>query len=145
MAYAAAYLATHADPNEPMVFIASDQSIKNNKLLIDCLKEAEKIILKTKKMMDIAIDPTFPNVNLGYTKIGKLYKKIGKIKIYQFKGQKEKPDLKLAKKLLSSGDYLWHACFFMWTPKLLLESYKRYAPGIYQPIERIINAFKQKK
>ncbi|MCL5794822.1 MAG: sugar phosphate nucleotidyltransferase [Patescibacteria group bacterium] len=144
MAYASAYLATHADPDEPMAFIASDHMIKNPQLLIKCLLEAEKIIKKTQQMMDIAIVPTFPNVNLGYTKIGKLIKKIGNIKIYQFKGHKEKPDLATAKKFIASGNYLWHANYFMWTPKLLLEAYKQYAPGIYQPIEKIISAFKHK-
>lgn len=144
MAFAAAYLATKADADEPMVFIASDHMIKNSSLLVKSLKEAEKIIKKTKKMMDIAITPTFPNVNLGYTKIGKLYKKIDDIKIFEFKGHKEKPDLATAQKFMRDGNFLWHANFFMWTPRLLLEAYKKYAPAIYQPIEEIIKAYKQK-
>jgi len=80
---------------------------------------------------------------LGYTRIGKLYKKIGKIKIYEFKGHKEKPDFPTAKKLLATGEYLWHASFFMWTPKALLNAYKKYAPEIYSPIEKITEALKK--
>lgn len=143
LAYAASFLSVKADPNEPMVFICSDHYIKNPELFVKCLKEAEKIIKKTGKMMDIAIAPTFPNINLGYTRIGKLYKKIGQIKIYEFKGHKEKPDLATAKKLLASGEYLWHASFFMWTPQALLAAYKKYAPKIYGPMEKIIKALKQ--
>lgn len=143
MAYAASYLSVKTDPDEPMAFICSDHYIKNSELLVKCLMEAEKIIKKTGKMMDIGIIPTFPNVNLGYTRIGKLYKKIGKIKIYEFRGQKEKPDLATAKKLLASGEYLWHASFFMWTPKLLLNAYKKYAPEIYGPIAKITKALKR--
>lgn len=145
LAYASAYLSVHADPNEPMVFIASDHYIKNTELLIRCLKEAEKMIKNTDKMLDIAIDPTFPNINLGYTKIGKLHKTINGIKFYNFLEHKEKPDLATAKKFLKSKSYLWHASFFMWTPKLLLEAYKNYAPEIYNPIEKIIKLFKQNK
>lgn len=143
MAYAASYLSVKADPDEPMAFIASDHYIKDTNLLIKCLMEAEKIIKKTGKMMDIAITPTFPNINLGYTRIGKLYKQIDKIKIYEFKGHKEKPDLVMAKKLLATGEYLWHASFFMWTPKLLLNAYKKYAPEIYKPIEKIAKALEK--
>lgn len=144
MAYVVAYLSVFSDPNEPMAFIASDHYIKKPKLLVKYLKQSEKIINKTGKMVDIAITPTFPNVNLGYTKIGKLYKKIGDIEFFEFKGQKEKPDLATAKKFIKSGNYLWHASFFMWTPKLLLNAYKKYAPEIYQPIEKIMRAFGQK-
>ncbi|MCL5795798.1 MAG: sugar phosphate nucleotidyltransferase [Patescibacteria group bacterium] len=143
LAYASAYLSVKADPNEPMVFIASDHYIKNTKLLIQCLKEAEKMIKKTGKMLDIAIEPTFPNINLGYTKIGKMHKEINNVKFFEFLGQKEKPDLATAKKFLKSNNYLWHASFFMWTPKLLLEAYKKYAPEIYKPISKIITAFKK--
>src|SRR3990167_8588904 len=144
MAYAAAYLSVNADLNEPMAFIASDHYIKDPDLLVECLRESEKIIKETKKMVDIAITPDFPNVNLGYTKIGKKYKDINGIKFYYFAGHKEKPDLKTAKEFIRSKNYLWHANFFMWTPMLLLEAYKKYAPEIYNPIEKIIEAFKHK-
>ena len=143
MAFAAAYLFVKADQNEPMAFIASDHYIKDPDQLVQCLKESEKLINETKKMIDIAITPTFPNVNLGYTKIGKKYKEINGIKFYHFEGQIEKPDLITAKKFLRSKNYLWHASFFMWTPKLLLESYKKYAPEIYNPIEKVISAMKK--
>lgn len=140
MAFAAAYLFAKSDPDEPMAFIASDHYIKDPKKLVQCLKEAEKIIKQDGKMIDIAIAPTFPNVNLGYTKIGKLHKEVNGIKFYQFLGHKEKPNLVTAKKFIKSNNYLWHANFFMWTPKLLLEAYKKYAPKIYKPIEKIIPA-----
>lgn len=144
MAFAAAYLSIKANPNEPMAFIASDHFIKDPDQLVQCLKESEKIINETGKMIDIAITPTFPNINLGYTKIGKKYKEINGIKFYNFEGQKEKPDLATAKKFVRSKNYLWHANFFMWTPKLLLEAYKKYAPEIYNPIEKVISAMKKK-
>lgn len=144
MAYAAAYLSVYSNPDEPMAFIASDHYIKEPKLLVRCLKEAEKMIKKTGKMLDIAITPTSPNVNLGYTKIGKLYQKINDIKFYHFAGQTEKPDLFTAKKFLKDKNYLWHASFFMWTPRLLLKAYQKYAPEIYGPIAKIIKTFKHK-
>ena len=143
MAYAAAYLYVHSDPNEPMAFIPSDHFIKDTELFINCFEEAEKVIEKTNNMIDIAIVTTFPNITLGYTKIGKLINENNGIKFYEFKGQIEKPDLKTAKKFHKSANYLWHANYFMWTPKLLLEAYKKYAPEIYVPIEKIIQALKK--
>jgi len=143
MAYAAAYLFTKANPNESMAFIPSDHYIQDNQLFINCFKEAEKMINKTNKMIDIAITTTFPNITLGYTKIGNLHCLANNIKFYEFKGQVEKPDLPTAKKFHKSSKYLWHANYFMWTPKLLLEAYKKYAPEIYKPIEKIIHALKK--
>jgi len=143
MAFAAAFLFVKSNPDEPMAFIPSDHYIENKKLFINCFKEAEKMISKTRKMIDIAITTTFPNISLGYTKIGKLYKNINGIKFYEFEGQKEKPDLKNAIKFHESSKYLWHANYFMWTPRLLLNAYEKYAPDIYKPISKIINAFKK--
>ena len=143
MAFAAAYLFIKSNPDEPMVYIPADHYIKDVNNYIQCFKEAEKTILKTNKMIDIAIVTTFPNVSLGYTKIGKLVKNINGIKFYEFKGQVEKPDIKNATKFHKSKNYLWHANYFMWTPKMLLKAYEKYAPEIFKPIENIIKALKR--
>lgn len=142
-AFSCAYLSINANPNEPVAFIASDHYIKDDNNFRNCIKESDKIIRKTGKMVDIGIKPEFANETLGYTKIGKKLKEINGVKFYEFKGQKEKPPLEIAKKYVRSGKYLWHASFFMWTPKKFLEAYEKYAPGIYDPIVKIMEAMKK--
>lgn len=124
-------------PDEPIAFIPSDHYIADVPLFIKSLRVAEGLIRETNKMVDIAVRPNFPSTVLGYTHIGELYKSIDNIQIYRFKGHTEKPDYKTAKGYLENGNYLWHANFYMWTPRLFLEAYKEYALGFYQSFMKI--------
>lgn len=144
-AFACAYLAINTDPNEPVAFIASDHYIRDIENFRKCIKVADKMIRNSGKMVDIGIKPEFANETLGYIKIGKKIKEINGVKFYEFKGQKEKPPLAVAKKYVRSNKYFWHASFFMWTPQKFLEAYKKYAPGIYGPIAKIIKILKHSK
>ncbi|MFA6296098.1 MAG: sugar phosphate nucleotidyltransferase [Patescibacteria group bacterium] len=143
MGFVAAYL-DNKFPNDPMVFIPSDHYIADVKKFIQSLKLASKFIEKTGKMMDIAITPNFPSTVLGYTHIGKKSQETNGIKIYEFKGHVEKPDYKTAERYLKAGDYLWHANFYMWTPKLFLEAYKKYSPIHYKSLAKIKEYLKNK-
>ena len=143
MGFAAAYLSIKF-PNEPMAFIPSDHYIINSNRFVESLELADKLIKKTHKMLDIAIHPTFPSTVLGYTKIGKKYLDSNGIEVYHFAGHKEKPPFNLAKKYVASGDYLWHANFYMWTPAKFLEAFQKYSPKAYKSLMVIREAIIQK-
>ena len=120
-----------------MAFIPSDHYIGRTDKFIASIKKAEEVILETGKLLDISIHPTNPNTALGYTKIGnEVFNKDG-VEFYQFLGHTEKPDFKTAQGYLESGDYLWHANYYMWTPRLFLEAYQKYAPNIFTDLEKI--------
>ncbi len=125
------------DMDEPIAFIPSDHYIGRVDEFLNCLEQAEKVINKTGKLLDIAIVPTEPNTALGYTKIGKKKEERNEVKFYEFAGHKEKPDFETAKKYVESGSYLWHANYYMWTPRKFLEAYKAYAPEIFNVLEQI--------
>ena len=120
-----------------MAFIPSVHYIGRTDKFIASIKKAEEVILETGKLLDISIHPTNPNTALGYTKIGnEVFNKDG-VEFYQFLGHTEKPDFKTAQGYLESGDYLWHANYYMWTPRLFLEAYQKYAPNIFTDLEKI--------
>lgn len=140
MGYAAAYLAKQ-DPDEPIAFIPSDHKIGRVDKFLRCLKEAERMILKTDKLLDISVYPFSPSTTLGYTKIGKRITEKNGVEFYEFLGHKEKPNFKTAQKYLDEGNYLWHANYYMWTPKNFLEAYKKYAPETYKILLEIQSLF----
>ncbi|MFH2104974.1 MAG: sugar phosphate nucleotidyltransferase [Parcubacteria group bacterium] len=142
MGYVAAHLSLQ-DPEEPMAFIPSDHYIFDVKKFIKLLQKAEQVIKKEGKMMDIAVVPNFPSAALGYTQIGDLHEKKNGVEIYKFLGHVEKPSFAKAKEYIQAGNYLWHANFFMWTPRAFLDAYQRYAPHIYQHLEKIITALER--
>ncbi len=145
MAYAALRLKLIGDPEEPMAFIPSDHYIGRIDKFLNSIKEAESVIKETGKLLDISVHPTMPTTTLGYTKIGKrLFEKDG-VEFFEFKGHAEKPDYKTAQSYLEEGCYLWHANYYMWTPKLFLGAYKKYAPEMYEKLEKIEQLIKEGK
>ena len=141
MGYAALRMSL-LSPDEPVAFIPSDHYIGRTDRFLNSIKEAEKVILETGQMLDIAIYPNSPNTALGYTKIGERKFERNAVEFFEFLGHKEKPDFETAKKYIEEGGYLWHASYYMWTPKKFLEAYKKYAPNLYSKLEEIEKAIK---
>lgn len=116
------------DPDEPMVFVPADHYIGDEKKFLQCLAAADRLIQETGKMLDIGVAPAFPSTVLGYTKIAGLFKEEDGIEIFNFSSHTEKPIFEVAKKYLEDGSYLWHASYYMWTPRKFMEAFETYAP-----------------
>ncbi len=127
---------------EPIAFIPSDHYIGNVEKFLSLLDKAEELIKTTGKMVDIAVTPTFPSTALGYTHIGKLVENDEGVEVYDFLGHTEKPEFDLAKRYLQRGDYLWHASYYMWTPKKILDAFATHSPKDYENLQNIVEAFK---
>jgi len=127
MGYVAALLELD-DPDEPIMFIPADHFIGDEEKFFQCLALGDKMIQETGKMLDIGVVPTFPSTVLGYTKIGELLKTENDVEIFNFAGHTEKPPYEVAKKYLEDGSYLWHASYYMWTPRKFMEAFETYAP-----------------
>ena len=136
MGYVANYLFT-IDPDEPIAFIPADHHIGQVDKFLRSIKEAEKAILETGKMLDISVYPTSPTTTLGYTKVGKRLRESDGVEFFEFLGHKEKPDHETAQQYLKEGNYLWHANYYMWTPRKFLEAYEKYAPEMYAVLMKI--------
>jgi mannose-1-phosphate guanylyltransferase len=141
MGYAALKLSLE-DENEPIAFIPSDHYIGQVDKFIKAIQKAEEVINETGKLLDISIHPSNPNTALGYTKVGKKVLEKGGVEFYKFEGHTEKPDFKTAQKYLEDGNYLWHANYYMWSPKLFLEAYKKHSSQIYEDLMKIKEAIK---
>ncbi|MEA1925679.1 MAG: sugar phosphate nucleotidyltransferase [Patescibacteria group bacterium] len=125
------------DKDEPLAFIPSDHYIGRTDIFLKSIKEAEKVIKETGKLLDISVHPTIPTTTLGYTEIGKKKFERNGIEFFEFLGHVEKPSYKIAQQYLEEGNYLWHANYYMWTPRLFLEAYKKYAPEIFEKLLKI--------
>lgn len=118
------------DPQSIVVNLASDHLISPMSTFTSQILEAAHIAFTSGKFVDIGIKPTFPNTGLGHIKIGKK-KNVGEKFV-------EKPDLELAKKYTSSGNYLWNTNIFIFTSKLMLNLLKKHAPKIYTFLPKIL-------
>lgn len=114
-------------PDEPIVFVPSDHYIGDEALFLRCLKIGGELIEQTGKLLDIAIPPVFPSTAMGYTKVGAQYATVDGVEVFTFAGHTEKPNYDVAKQYLQDGAYLWHANYYMWTPRAFLAAFEKYA------------------
>ncbi|MBI1907880.1 mannose-1-phosphate guanylyltransferase [Candidatus Uhrbacteria bacterium] len=136
MGYVAALLELQ-DPDEPIVFIPSDHYIGDDGTFLRCLSVGDALIRETGKLLDIAIHPAFPSTVLGYTRIGEPVETREGIHVFRFAGHTEKPSLEKATAYLQEGSYLWHANYYMWTPRRFMEAFECYAPDMGRTLRQI--------
>ncbi len=129
--------------NNPIVasLWAADHLVKNDEAFIKALKTAYEEVKTNQKMVSIDVNPTYPNIHVGYIKVGKMIKKFNGLALFEFEKHIEKPDLKTAKKFLQSWEYLWHAGYKVWYAKQMLSYYKKYQPKMYDGFIKIQNVW----
>jgi mannose-1-phosphate guanylyltransferase len=133
---AATYLAKK-NPRDVMAIIYADHLIQNKKEFINKLKIAEKLARNENTLNIIEVKAKFPNVNLGYVKLGKMLKTIDGADIYAFERFTEKPDLETARKFLQSYKYMWNTGLYVWRIDTILKNFKKYQPKTYGQLMKI--------
>ncbi|MFC1810556.1 mannose-1-phosphate guanylyltransferase [Patescibacteria group bacterium] len=135
--YAAMRLSIGAEPGEVMAIIYADHLVKDPDQFRAKLEVAEKVARDERTLNIIEVKARFPNVNLGWVKVGKPLDKVDGHEVQEFKGFTEKPDLKKAKKFMSDGDYLWNTGMYVWRIDTILEKYKKHMPETYEKLMKI--------
>ncbi len=125
------------NPEEILTIAYSDHPVNYKHKLISALKITEQIADNSKKIVLIAVNPTYPATNYGYAKIGKvLEERNGKI-AFEMVDFKEKPELEHAKKFLMSWRYLWNTGYMTVRADVLMKHYKNYLPEISKGLSLI--------
>ena len=135
----AAAIISKEDPEAIMAVVYADHFVKDRNEFEKKLKIAAEIAKNENTLNIIEVKAKFPNVNLGYVKIGRLIKEVDEVEVYEFKEFKEKPDFETAKKFLSSYSYLWNTGYYVWKASTILEEYKTHLPKTYEHLMAIKN------
>jgi mannose-1-phosphate guanylyltransferase len=138
------YLATvlsDRDPDAVMAVIYADHLIQDTAELQKKLQVAEKLANQQNTLNIIEVKANFPNVNLGYVKIGKQIEEIDQVAIHQFEKFVEKPDLETAKQFLKQNSYLWNTGLYVWKVSTILDKFKQFQPATYQLLQDMKASF----
>lgn len=127
------------NPDEVMAVIYADHLIQDADELQQKLSIAEKMARENNTLNIIEVKAIYPNVNLGYVKIGKQIAEEEGVAIHQFEKFIEKPDLPTAKKFLRSSSYLWNTGLFVWKVSTILEKFQQFQPETAKILKRIID------
>ena len=125
------------DPEAVIITESADRLVRPIPLYLKTLLHAAKIAFEEKKLIAMGIEPRYPHSGLGHIKKGEKVRLPLSTKFYKLEKFVEKPPLELATEYTKSGDYLWNAGQFVWRADVLLESFKKNAPDIYDQLEVI--------
>lgn len=137
MGYMAAKL-FNIDPDEPFTLVQADVLREPGEAYLKMIELCEKIVLEQGKLVTGGIRPSFVVEGVDYLKIEKKGKRANGMDYYKIKeyvdravGQEKLEDL-LRRKLI-----LTHCNHNTWTPRLLLEAFRKHTPDWYESIVEI--------
>jgi mannose-1-phosphate guanylyltransferase len=120
------------DPNARIVVAPSDHLIMKEEEFLRYVKQALEFVTVNDSLLTMGIVPSRPETGYGYVqsieKKVKGYESTGLRKVKTFT---EKPDLKLAKVFLDSGDFYWNSGIFFWSLKTIMQSFASHLPEIH--------------
>ncbi len=131
------------DPNEPMAIIWSDHMVRDVKTFQKALRVAEKSILGDKSdFVFIGQKPRFANQNVGWIQCGEEIGEENGLSLLEFKKLKYRPKLSLAEDFFEDEHYVWNLGYFVTTPSYLFEKFQKYAPQMYEDLNKISESSK---
>lgn len=122
--------------NAVMLVLPSDHLIKYENIYTRTLCNAIVKATEDDNLVTIGITPSYAETGYGYINFGEESGNAYKVEKFV-----EKPDLRTAKKYLSSGKYLWNSGMFVWQVSAIEECFKKFMPEVYDGAEKIGQAF----
>ncbi len=136
----AALYARRRDPDSVMVVLPADHLIEGEEQFRQVLRTGERLARETEALVTIGIKPTYPSTGYGYIQFGELIENQNEVEAYRVKTFAEKPTLEVAKRFLSSGDFLWNSGIFIWKTATILHHIEELLPELYNGLMEIDKA-----
>jgi mannose-1-phosphate guanylyltransferase len=123
-----------------MVVLPSDHVILKPAAFRRALGTACRLAATEGRSVTLGLRPTRPDTGYGYVRLGPLQAGVGGRRVYRVEKFTEKPSLRLARRYLASGRYLWNGGMFIWRASTLIANLERYKPEMARALERIAAA-----
>ena len=110
----------------------SDHLIVKEEEFLRFVKQGLEFVASNDALLTMGIVPSRPETGYGY--IQSIEKEVSGYKSASLRKVKtftEKPDLKMAKVFLESGDFYWNAGIFFWSLKSIMKSFEVFLPEIH--------------
>lgn len=133
--------------DEPVVLLwGSDHLIKKESLFRKTLRAAEELIIdEPEKIVFIGQKPRFANQNVGYIQFGEELMMKNDIPVYEFKNFQYAPPLETAEKFAVDNQHAWNLGYFATSPLFLWKQFEKFAPDLFEKLEKIHKAFGTKQ
>ncbi|MBN1599112.1 MAG: mannose-1-phosphate guanylyltransferase [Bacteroidales bacterium] len=115
------------EPEANIVVAPSDHLILKEKEFLDVVKKGLDFVANDDVLLTLGIQPSRPETGYGYIQItGDKDSVVVNESLRKVKTFTEKPDLKMAKVFLESGDFYWNAGIFFWSLKSINAAFEKY-------------------
>jgi mannose-1-phosphate guanylyltransferase len=122
----ATYKINKIDPDATLVVAPADHLITQEKKFQLAIKKAFVAAQTKGRLITMGIKPNRPETGYGYIQ----YLEKEGDEIFKVKTFTEKPNVKLAKAFLESGDFVWNSGMFVWKASSLISAFEKYMPDM---------------
>ncbi|MDR2868566.1 MAG: mannose-1-phosphate guanylyltransferase [Bacteroidales bacterium] len=136
------------NPNAIIVVAPSDHIIEQESHFLEVISNGLEAVSQNDWMLTIGIRPSSPNTGYGYIQYIEENAYDKNSAIYEVKMFTEKPEIKMAKTFIESGDFLWNAGIFMWSLKTINHAFEEYLPEVnelFKGMENQMNTPQEKE
>lgn len=123
-----------------MVILPADHTIARPAAFLRALRAACRWAAVPGRSVILGLKPTRPETGYGYVRRGSLAARREGQGIYRVEKFTEKPPLRVARRYLASGRYLWNGGMFIWRASTLLRNLGRFQPRLARILARIERA-----
>lgn len=125
-------------PHANIVVTPSDAIVADVDEFRRIIAESLKFAAEGRRIVTLGIRPTRPETGYGYIAAAS---PVDGSELYEVESFREKPSHSVAKEYLSAGNYLWNAGVFVWNVDTIVESLRRFAPGLADKMDEMSKAF----
>lgn len=122
----AAYKINALDSNATMIVAPADHLITQEKKFQTAIEKACQAAQMEGRLITMGIKPNRPETGYGYIQ----YLEEEGQEVFKVKTFTEKPNMKLAKTFLESGDFVWNSGMFVWKVSSIISAYEKYMPDL---------------
>lgn len=127
----ASYKIAQKKAGAKIIVTPSDHLILQEEKFHEKIKIALQACEQNNKLITIGIKPNRPETGYGYIQYhSEPGNPVKKVKTFT-----EKPNLKLAKTFLESGDFVWNSGIFVWKASSIIKAFEKYMPEVAEVFE----------
>lgn len=117
-------------PDANIIVAPSDHVILKESEFIETVNRGLRFVESHKALLTLGIKPSRPETGYGYIQTAENVQFEDEKGLCVVKTFTEKPDLKMAKVFLDSGDFFWNSGIFIWSLSAIIEALDAYLPDV---------------
>ena len=124
----------HRDPGAVVSIFTADHLIEPLDRFATAIERGfDAVDRSPDALVTFGIRPTRPDTNYGYVQRGESVSP----GVFRVRGFKEKPEAKVAREYLKSGEYYWNSGMFVWRATAMLDLLEQFLPDSHRAVRKI--------